>query len=149
MRKVIVSIIVAIVLLAGVVGLLALINSDKVEAPQTTNTPTSTDTQTNNTNPGTDTPTNTTPASQSSNVEIKDSAYSPASITVKKGTTITWTNKDAMRHDISPDTETDAFKASELLDKDETYSFTFNTVGTYTYHCTPHPFMKGTVIVTE
>ena len=82
-------------------------------------------------------------------VDIKDSAYAPAKIQVKKGTKVTWVNQDSLRHDISPDTESDNFKASELLGKGESYSFTFNTVGTYTYHCTPHPFMKGTVEVTE
>jgi plastocyanin len=37
--------------------------------------------------------------------------------------------------------------SSELLAKGESYSFTFKKAGTYTYHCTPHPYMKGTVVV--
>jgi amicyanin len=82
-------------------------------------------------------------------VEIKDFAFSPAAITVKKGTKVTWTNKDSTQHNISPDTETADFKASELLAQGESYSVTFNTVGTFSYHCTPHPYMKASVIVTE
>jgi len=93
--------------------------------------------------------TENTEAVAQNTVEIKDYAYSPAVITVKKGTTVTWTNRDAERHDIAPDTESDEFKESELLSNGESYSVTFNTVGTYTYHCSPHPYMTGKVIVTE
>lgn len=70
-------------------------------------------------------------------------------IKVKKGTTVTWTNEDSAQHDVTPDVETADFKASELFGKSETYQVTFNTPGTYTYYCSPHPYMKGTVEVTE
>jgi amicyanin len=83
------------------------------------------------------------------NVSIDNFSFSPETITVKKGTKVTWTNKDTVKHDVAPDSESEDFKASNLLDKDESYSFTFEKVGTYTYHCTPHPNMKATVVVTE
>lgn len=70
-------------------------------------------------------------------------------IKVKKGTTVTWTNEDSAKHDVTPDKETDEFKASDLFGIGETRSVTFNTVGTYAYHCSPHPYMKGTVEVIE
>lgn len=82
-------------------------------------------------------------------VFIQDFAFGPAKLTIKKGTTITWTNKDSARHDIKPDKEDPNFTASKLLSKGESYSFTFNTAGTYNYHCTPHPYMKAVVEVTE
>ncbi len=82
-------------------------------------------------------------------VEIKNFAFGPSSITIKKGTTVTWTNKDSVGHTVTPDQETEDFQGSQLIDKDQTYSFTFETAGTYTYHCTPHPQMTGTVVVTE
>lgn len=88
-------------------------------------------------------------AVQTTTVGIKDYAYVPAKIQVKKGTAVTWTNQDSIRHDVMPDQESDSFKASELLGKGETYTFTFNEIGTYTYHCSPHPYMKGTVEVIE
>ena len=88
-------------------------------------------------------------ASATDEVEIEDFAFQPSAITVKKGTTVTWTNKDNVQHSIVPDTQSNAFDGSELLTKDESYSFTFNTPGTYPYHCGPHPNMKGTVVVTE
>jgi len=81
-------------------------------------------------------------------VEIKDYAFSPKTITVKKGTKVTWTNQDSVQHDVTSDTDGKG-PSSELLSKGESYSFTFDEVGTFTYHCSPHPYMKGTVVVTE
>ncbi len=71
------------------------------------------------------------------------------SIKVKKGTTVTWVNEDNAKHDVTPDTETADFKASDLFGKGESYSVTFNTVGKFSYFCSPHPYMKGTVEVVE
>jgi plastocyanin len=70
-------------------------------------------------------------------------------IKIKKGTTVTWTNQDSAQHDVTPDTETADFKATELFGKGETVSITFNTVGKFSYHCSPHPYMKGTIEVVE
>ncbi len=88
-------------------------------------------------------------AQQTNTVAIEDFSYQPQKIQIKKGTTVTWTNKDEARHDITPDSPSDDFKASELLKQGESYSFTFDKVGTYTYFCSPHPYMKGTVEVIE
>ena len=88
-------------------------------------------------------------SSQAKEIEIKDYTYTPAKIQIKKGTKVTWTNQDSVRHDVSPDNESEDFEASKLLAKGESYSFTFNTVGTYSYHCSPHPYMKAAVEVTE
>lgn len=91
-----------------------------------------------------------TETAKANEVFIKDFAFGPSKITIKKGTTVTWTNKDAAHHDISPDKKDDPnFKASELLAKGQSYTYTFNAVGTYAYHCTPHPYMKAMVEVTE
>jgi plastocyanin len=93
-------------------------------------------------------PTNTTNASTVS-VAIEDFAFSPSKLTIKKGTTVTWTNKDTARHDVTPDNETADFKASKLLAKGESYSVTFNSLSTYTYICSPHPYMQASVEVVE
>ena len=82
-------------------------------------------------------------------ITYKDFAVAPKVIRIKKGTTVTWKNEDAAKHDVTPDTETDDFKASELFGKGETHQVTFNTAGTYTFYCSPHPYMKGTVEVTD
>jgi amicyanin len=86
---------------------------------------------------------------ETNQVTYKGFAVVQKTIKVKKGTTVTWTNQDTAKHDVTPDTETAEFKASELFGKGQTYSVTFNTPGTYAYHCSPHPYMKGTVEVTE
>jgi amicyanin len=83
-------------------------------------------------------------------VILQDLAFSPTSVTVKKGTTVTWTNHDSVKHDVESDTDSPAGGLdSPLLAKGEQFSFTFDTAGTYKYHCNPHPFMKATVTVTE
>lgn len=81
-------------------------------------------------------------------VTIANFAFSPADITVKKGTTVTWTNKDSAAHTV---TETDgkAGPASSDLPQGKSYSFTYDTVGTFAYHCSIHPDMIGTVTVTD
>lgn len=90
-------------------------------------------------------------------------AYSKRDIKVKKGTTVTWTNQDSMEHnamlehedsghahDAPPVSEVrpDVF-AGPLLKKGESYSFTFDEIGTYPYHCAPHPSMRGSITVVE
>lgn len=82
-------------------------------------------------------------------VAISNFEFTPAKLTVKKGTTVTWTNQDSARHDIAPDKQGEMFKRSKLLAKGESYSATFDTVGSYSYHCTPHPYMKAVIEVTE
>lgn len=81
-------------------------------------------------------------------VTIDGFAFSPASITVKKGTTVTWTNQDGAAHTV---VETDGQNGpnSDRLEKGQSYSFTYTATGTYKYHCSIHPDMTGTVTVTE
>lgn len=83
-------------------------------------------------------------------VYISDFAFNPSKITVKKGTTVKWTNKDDARHDVTPDKDSkENFTASELMARDESYSYTFEKAGVYSYHCSPHPYMKATIEVTD
>ena len=78
-------------------------------------------------------------------VEIKNFAFNPTEITIKAGGTVTWTNADAMGHDILSDSG-ESFK-SELLSTGQSFSHTFTAAGTYQYHCGIHPSMIGKVIV--
>lgn len=84
-----------------------------------------------------------------SSVVIKDFAFSPANITVKVGTKVTWTNQDDVQHDVVSDDGSSDGPNGDLLSKGQNYSFTFTKAGTYKYHCSPHPYMKGTVTVSE
>lgn len=79
-------------------------------------------------------------------VTIKGYAFAPAPLRVKKGTTVTWTNEDSVSHTVTFDVGS---VSSDLLATGGTYSYTFNDVGTFAYHCRPHPYMKGSVEVVE
>ena len=77
-------------------------------------------------------------------VGIDNFTFNPQRITVKAGTTVTWTNKDDIPHAVVASAS--AFR-SKALDTDDSYSFTFTTPGTYEYFCSLHPHMTGTVVV--
>jgi plastocyanin len=86
-----------------------------------------------------------TPSATSGNsVTIKGFAFHPASLTVKVGDKVTFTNEDSVVH-----TATGSGNAinSGNLAKGQSYTVTFTKVGTYNYICSIHPYMKGTVIV--
>ncbi len=76
-------------------------------------------------------------------------SFSPASVTVPVGTTIVWTNDSASAHTVTSDTG-DAFTwdSSAVSSGGGTFSETFTKAGTFPYHCSFHPSMHGTVIVT-
>lgn len=71
-------------------------------------------------------------------------AFSPSTITVPINTTVTWTNKDDVPHTV---TNALGFFDSGSLDYGETFSYNFSVEGTYTYSCTIHSSIQGTVIV--
>jgi amicyanin len=79
-------------------------------------------------------------------VDIVDFAFSPATITVNVGDSVTWTNSDAVVHTAT--STSGAFDSGDL-DQDESYTLTFSQAGTYEYLCTPHPEMTGRVIVQQ
>ena len=82
-------------------------------------------------------------------VKIDKLKYDPAEVTIKAGQTVTWINAEAMPHNIAFQAGVigDAKLDGAMMKKDQSYSVKFNDAGTYDYHCTPHPFMKGKVIV--
>ncbi len=77
-------------------------------------------------------------------VWMQGMAFTPSTISVSAGTTITWTNKDGVAHTVTSDT---GLFDSGSIPTNGTYSHTFATAGTYTYHCAIHTYMKGTVSV--
>ena len=77
-------------------------------------------------------------------VDVKNFSFNPASLSVSKGTKVTWTFDDGAKHNVTDSKNT--FKSTDLSGG-ATYSFTFNTAGTYSYICSIHPYMKGTVTV--
>jgi len=77
-------------------------------------------------------------------INIQGFAFDPASIEVPVGTTVTWTNQDSAAHTATAD---DGSFQSGKLDQGQSYSFTFDTPGTYTYHCEFHANMTATITV--
>jgi plastocyanin len=71
-------------------------------------------------------------------------AFSPATLTIKVGTTVTWTNKDSTTHTVISDNG--VFQSGNMA-PNATFTYTFNNAGTFPYHCSIHPSMKGTVVV--
>jgi amicyanin len=78
-------------------------------------------------------------------VGIVNFAFTPAALTVKVGTTVAWTNKDAIAHTVHFMT---GGISSSALNQNQQFTHTFTAPGTYGYICSIHPFMHGSVTVT-
>jgi plastocyanin len=80
-------------------------------------------------------------------IEIKDFAFNPQTITVKSGEKITWINRDEEPHTIVSVEK--QFKKSSALDTDQEFTVVAGSPGTYSYFCSVHPKMTGTIIVKQ
>lgn len=78
-------------------------------------------------------------------VNIANMAFTPPTLTVKVGQTVTWVNHDEEPHTVAAG---DGSFHSPGMDANGTFTFTFTKPGTYDYVCSIHPFMHGTVTVT-
>ena len=76
-------------------------------------------------------------------IMIDNFTFEPAQLTVKIGTTVTWKNRDDIPHTV---VSAGKFR-SKTLDTDDSYSFTFASVGDYKYFCSLHPHMTGMIKV--
>jgi plastocyanin len=75
---------------------------------------------------------------------MKNLAFDPATVTIKAGQSVIWTNLDSMNHTVVADNG--EFKSGNLAQKD-TFTFKFDKAGSYPFHCGIHPSMTGTVVV--
>jgi len=80
-----------------------------------------------------------------SDVTIQNFAFNPASLTVKVGATVTWTQKDSAPHFVKWD---DGTEAGPTMASGDVYRRTFDKAGTFTYVCGIHATMKGSITVT-
>lgn len=85
-------------------------------------------------------------AGPATTVQIENFTFTPAELSVKAGTTVTWINHDDIPHLVAA---TDKGFRSPPLDTDDQFSFTFEKPGTFSYFCALHPRMTGTIVVTE
>jgi LPXTG-motif cell wall-anchored protein len=83
-------------------------------------------------------------AAASGSVTIVDFSFNPGSITINVGDTVTWVNNGPTPH--SATSSSGAFDTG-IFPAGQSRSHTFNEAGTYSYICTPHPNMRGTVVV--
>lgn len=95
-----------------------------------------------------------TPSGSQASVKMTGSlasgfAFTPASITIKVGTTVVWTNATGTIHTSSSDAGSAVTWDSSIINPGGTFSFTFTQVGTFHYHCNIHPTMHGTIVVTS
>jgi amicyanin len=130
-KKLIIGLLVVLVVVVGVVAVVA--GGSKSTKTTITSTPASTSAPSN--------------AVATNTVSISNYMFSPMAITVKAGTTVTWTNKDSVHHTVTGKTASDGI-ASPQLAQNQSYSVTFEHAGTYSYYCQDHPYMTATVTVT-
>lgn len=78
-------------------------------------------------------------------VTIANFAFSPSSLTIAKGTTVTWKNNDSVTHTATADGG--SFNTGNIAAGATSGGVTFNTSGTFTYHCSIHTTMHGTIVV--
>lgn len=137
MRKVLFTVAAAIMLLVGN----ATVFADGTNPQQTTSGyPPS----------GPSTTATTTPPSQTyqARIDIQNHAFSPANLTIWQGTSVIWTNRDNTAHTV---TSTNASSGqgfdSGLIQPGQHFGWLFGGTGTFTYHCSIHPDMTGTITV--
>lgn len=75
-------------------------------------------------------------------ISIQNFAFNPGSVTITKGTVVTWVNNDSIAHQIKS-----ADFNSSILNQGQSFSFTFNQTGIFNYFCAIHPAMLGSITV--
>lgn len=137
MNKIIAAIIIILVLAIG--GWAIFGRSNKTNTPYTSNTTTQPPAP-SNTN-------SSTPNASEGKISIENMAFTPSQISVTKGSTVTWTNNDSTTHTVVDDLSNVGGPASGDIAPGASYSFTFNKTGSFQYHCSIHPSMRGTIVV--
>jgi plastocyanin len=77
-------------------------------------------------------------------VRIVDQSFGTSEVRVRAGSRVRWVNDDQVQHSVTTD---DGTSDSGLIDPGRSFERVFDRPGSYSYHCTPHPFMHGRVIV--
>jgi plastocyanin len=75
---------------------------------------------------------------------MKQLVFTPRRIEIAAGTTVSWRNDDPLPHTVTAD---DGRWTSGIIDPGATWRRRFDRPGTYAFHCDPHPFMKGVIVV--
>jgi plastocyanin len=94
----------------------------------------------------TSTTTTTVPTGPTAEVSIAGFAFTPSALTISAETTVIWTNNDSVTHTVTSTSGPVSFESGAIA-SGGTYSFKFSSIGTYTYKCSIHATMTGSVIV--
>jgi len=135
MNKTLIAIVVVIILAVG--GWLAFGNKNS----NNNSTGNSSQTSSNNSSK------NSNQASTSGQVSIQNMLFTPSQVTIAKGGSVTWTNNDSITHTVVDDLSNVGGPNSGDIAPGQSYSFTFNKTGSFQYHCSLHPSMRGTIVV--
>jgi plastocyanin len=87
------------------------------------------------------------PAVKTAAVSIINYTFMPKKLTVAVNTKVTWTNNDSTGHTVVSTTAGTPFGTKRALAEGKAFSYKFTTPGTYTYYCSIHTYMKGTIVV--
>lgn len=139
-KSTLVAIVVVAILIIG--GAVALIYKSNSNSP----TQSTSDSAQNKSNTSS-TSSNANQTSATGIINIKNMMFTPSQITVQKDGTVTWTNNDNTAHTVTDDLSNVGGPASGNIEPGSTYSFTFNKTGSFQYHCSIHPSMRGTIVV--
>ena len=82
-------------------------------------------------------------------VGIRDFSFTPGTLTVEPGTTVTWVNCEGPGVDAHTTTSDEGLWDSDLLSQGEVFTRRFDDVGEFPYHCVPHPVMQAVIVVEE
>lgn len=139
----VIAIVLVVVIVLG--GAYFLFGQNSYKSPSTPSDNMNTPTPSTSTSP-TPTP-STTPSGSGAmkSVSIAGFAFNPSDLVIGVGDTVVWTNGDSAHHIIVSDSGSEI--SSENLAQGQMYSHTFTKAGTYEYHCSIHPSMKGKVVV--
>jgi plastocyanin len=77
---------------------------------------------------------------------MRTMTFSPKRLEIAAGTTVIWTNNDQLVHTVTAD---DGSWDSGAIEPGKTWTHTFTQPGEYSFHCTPHPFMKALIVVRQ
>jgi plastocyanin len=77
-------------------------------------------------------------------ITMRNMAFSSSSVQITTGTKVTWVNDDNMTHTVTSDNG--VFSSGDIT-AGNSFSFTFNIAGTYSYHCIYHSTMTGVIVV--
>ena len=128
-KNTIITIVIIVAVITG--GMLVFLNNKNSNNNKSTNVPAQKTTDTNQ-------PTTTKVGA----ISIENFSFSPGTVIIKQGETVTWTNKDSTTHTV----KSDSFNSQDIA-QGETYQFTFKEKGSFNYSCGIHPSMTGKIVV--